>query len=244
LGVSYFLTSNYFDNQGDVKKSENKLHYRDVTGNLWLRWAVVDELELGLHPMFRYQYLTYETTSEPNSHFQEDESTEMSDIELDAQVRLFGNQWVAVSVDGLVKLPYFYDKNADLPAGDGQVDAEGRLLAATRFSLFTAGAEFGYRYRAEDPADVWLYAGEFGFSYSIVYGKLRLDAVSSLGNEEDDAEARDFLHGPDYALGKTSLTFGIKPTNHWFLDLTASHTVWGRNAAQGTTLMLATGLIF
>lgn len=241
LGVSYFLTSNYFDNHGDVEKNVDKLHYRDVSGHLWLRWAVLDSLELGLHPRFRYQYRTYETP-EPDSEFQEDTSTEMGDLDLDAQWRIFGNQWVAIAVDGLVKLPYFYDEDAELPPGDGQLDAEGRLLAATRFSLFNAGLDFGYRYRDEDPADLWVYGGEFGFAYSIVYGKLRVEGASSAGNAADDAELRDFLHGPDYALGTTAITFGIKPSNHWRLDLTASHTVWGRNAAQGTTLMLATGV--
>jgi len=236
LGVSYFVTSNYRNDDGEVKRGEGDLFYRDVGGHFWLRWSVLDAVDLGLYGNLRNQYR--------DSDFNEDSSFEMGDLEFDTRVRLVGGTRAALAVSALVKLPWFYDADADLPPGDGQIDAEGRLWGAVKFSLFTAGMDGGYRYRAGEPADVYVYGGELGFGWKIVYGKARVEGEASVGNAEDDAETRDFLKGPDYAMLRTNIMFGVRINNHWSLDVTGIYTAYGRNVAHGMTYMLATNILY
>jgi hypothetical protein len=235
LGVSYFVTSNYLDDDGD-KQVLNDAHYREIGGHLAVRSAVLDRIELGLAIHVLNQFLT--------DNFDEYNETALGDMELDTVVRIVGNHRAALSVSAMAKIPMFYDETEPLPPGDGQVDLEGRVLASVKISLFTIGGDFGYRYRDAAPADLYVYGGEIGFAYSIVYGAFRLDGYSSARNEDDNAEARYWQQGPDYDAGFTKALFGIKAGNHWSFDLTGIYTVYGRNIAEGMRYMLATNVAF
>lgn len=234
LGVSYFTTSSYFDDDGGQQKVDG-MFYRDIGGHLEFRWAVLDRLELGIKAHLRHQYLT--------DDFVDDTETGIGDVEADTVLRLVGGTRAALGVSAAVKAPFFYDETKNLPSGDGQVDVEGRVLGAVKFSMFTIGADGGYRYRADFPADQLVYGGEVGFAYKIVYGVARLDVYSSMGNEDDNDQFRgDWMHGPDYDVGLAAITVGLKASNHWSVDLTASTVAWGRNHAAGTTLILGSNV--
>jgi len=241
-GVFYFLTSQWRDDNGDLHTSQNQLHYQDIGADVAMRWAPFDSWELGVHSRYRHQF---ETFKDPETgKFTDETSDAVGDVDLDTMWRFVGGERGAAAVSALVKLPYLYDKDQTLPAGDGQLDAEARLLGALRFSLFTGGVDFGYRYRDGDPADQWVYGVDLGFTYSMVYGRFRLDGRASAKNEAEDAEQVEFMYGPDYAIGTTAITFGLQATNHLGVDFTAAFTAYGRNIAQGTTLLLAANLAF
>jgi hypothetical protein len=242
LGVSYCVLSQYRDDDGVIVNSPNNLFYRDIGGHLWLRFGVFEAMEVGAYQRFRGQYLS---VNDPiTDKIDEATSNKFGDLDLDVKARLVGGPRWAVSVDGLVKLPYFYDKKDDLPPGDGQLDVEGRVLAAMKFSLFTGGIDGGYRFRAGEPADLWLYGAELGFNFNIVYGRARLDGYASARNQDRNAKQYDFMHGPDYALGQAMITFGVLPTNWFGIDFTATYPIYGRNVAQGLTYMLASSITF
>ncbi len=235
FGVSYFVTSNYLDDDGDRRQLPDTF-YREIAGHLELRWALLGRLELGFATHVQNQYLT--------DNFDDYNRTNLGDVEFDVLLRLLGGTRAALGVSVKGKFPFFYDESDDLPPGDGQIDVEGRVLAGLKFSLFTAAGDFGYRFRAEDPADQYVYGVEIGFAHSIVYGLLRLDGYASLGNEEKDAELRYWQHGPDYDAGYVNVKCGVKISNHWSVDLTTSYSAYGRNIAQGTTLILGTNVVF
>ena len=233
LGLSYYVTSNYLDGEGD-RHHLHEAFYREIGGHLTLRWAVLDKVELGFAAHVINQYI--------NDKFDEENETALGDVELDTLWRIIGGHRAALGVSAKVKLPYFYDETKPLPPGDGQLDLEGRVLGGVKISLFTVGVDVGYRYRDEDPADLYVCGAEIGFAYNIVYGTLRLDGHSSVGNEADDAQTVYWQRGPDYDAGYTHIQVGIKAGNHWSFDFTAIYPAYGRNISQGTMLLLGTNV--
>ena len=231
LGARYFNSYHYFNEDGHVTRGSSNLYYRDITGFVRLNAGVTDNFEFSLYVPGRWQYLS--------NDFDETTSYAMGDTEVQGTIKFVGGNRGALALTGLAKLPFFYDRDAELPAGDGQVDLESRLLAAARASFFTFDIFGGYRYRFDDPADVWRYGGGVGFSYSIVFGSVGLDGYASARNQDDDAKPRDFLHGPDYALGMLNIELGVEFTENLGLSLLSQYTAYGRNAAYGGAYTLS-----
>jgi hypothetical protein len=255
FGISYSLLSQYRNDDGRILNSPNDLLYQDVEEHLMVRGGVMDALDIFIDATAREQTLrqinvpnTYTSLNNGQEyrgvHDVNENSAAMGDLDLGVKGRMVGNDRAAFSAQGLVKLPYFYNVHHALPPGDGQVDIEGRLLGAVKVSLFTLGADAGFRYRAGGPADLVVYGAEAGFNYSIVYARVRLDGYVGLHNQAKNAAQHDFLHGPDYDLGDTLVTIGIQATNFLSLDLTGSYTAYGRNVANGAAYMLGINLLF
>ena len=231
LGVRYFNSYHYFDNEGTVTRGESNLLYRDITPFLGIDVGVTDNFELNAFLPFRYQYVS--------DDFDETTTYALGDFSAEGTFKFVGGNRGAMAVTLLAKLPMFYDPEEDLPPGDGQIDLESRLLAAVRASFFTFSINGGYRYRFEDPSDVWRYGGSIGFNYSIVSGAVGLDGYASAKNQEDDAEWRDFTTGPDYALGLATLDLGVMFTENLGMMFLAQYTAYGRNAAYGGAYTLS-----
>lgn len=231
FGAKYFNSFHIIDDEGAVTRGPSNLNYRDLAGIANMRIGVTDNFELGILVPARYQYLS--------NDFDETTSYALGDINVDTIFKVAGGSRAALALAGGVKLPFFYRSDADLPPGDGQLDAEARLLSAVRFSFFTIDLGGGYRYRDGDPADVWLYQGRLGFVYSIVFGGVGLVGEASARNGGEHAEWNDYYHGPDYALGRVDTEIGVMFTDHLGASLTTQYTAYGRNVAYGTAYLLS-----
>jgi hypothetical protein len=231
FGAQYFNAYHTFNENGHVTRGGANLYYRDITGFVSLDAGVTDNFEFHLLLPGRWQYLS--------NDFDEHTSFAISDLTAEGTVKLAGGQRAAIAVTLLGKFPMFYDRNATLPAGDGQIDLESRLLTAARASFFTFNLFGGYRVRFGEPADIWRYGGSINFNYSIVFGGVGLDGYASARNQEKDAVARDFMHGPDYALGLLTIELGLQFTQNLGAALLSQYTAYGRNAAYGGAYTLS-----
>jgi len=112
----------------------------------------------------------------------------VGDVDVGFRYR-FAAQPAVFSVQGLVKLPWAYNKDDDLPLGNGQMDVEIRFLVGKSFHPLPmyAGVELGYRYRADAPSDEWKYLIEIGGNVTKnLYLRTKLDGTESVKNADKD----------------------------------------------------------
>ncbi|HPQ69581.1 MAG TPA: hypothetical protein PKW95_10675 [bacterium] len=232
FGVHYFTSTQFRDDDGKLQTYFNDMYYRDVAGFGELAVGVTETIELDVNLIMGWQHLTGDDGLDETNWA-------LRDINLGVQWMALGGNRAALSLAGGMKLPFFYDKGKDLPAGDGQIDFDGRLLAAVRFSLFTAGIDGGYRLRLDDPANVWIYGAEVNFAYSIVFGGARLNGETAAGEADDEAEWNFFYQGPEYDRLTGNLNLGVFFAQHWALEFQTLVPISGRNVASGPTYRLA-----
>lgn len=231
FGVHYFTSTQFRDDDGKLQDYDADIYYRDIAGLVELAVGVTETVELDVNLMMGWQHLTGDKIDETN--------WALRDVNFGVQWEALGGNRAALSVAGGIKLPFFYDPGKDLPAGDGQFDFEGRLLGAVRFSLFTLGAGGGYRLRAGDPVDVWLYGAEINFTYNVVFGGVRLNGETATAKANDDAEWKFFYQGPEYDRLTTDVHLGVFFTQHLALEFLTLIPVAGRNIASGPIYRLA-----
>ncbi len=163
----------------------------------------------------------------------------IADIEIGLKHKLAEGNYGVLSHQALLKLPGLYDKNCGLPLGNGQFDAEYRVLyGLSLWRLFPgyANLEAGYRYRAEAPADEFRYLVEIGADItSRFYARVKLDAIVSMNNADKVA---DQSGNPttifQYDLQKLDTALGYKLTDTWGLELGYTPTLYAKNTADGT----------
>lgn len=147
-----------------------------------------------------------------------------------------------VSTQYLVKLPFFYDEDDALPLGNGQIDAEIRVLYGTSLgSRGYFGFEIAYRARFEEPADEFRYLLEYGFNATDrLYFRTKLDGIHSLSNSDSGGNtAANPALNLEFDLGRVELTAGWKLHENWFTEFTATPAIYGDNTIRGTNYQLA-----
>ena len=166
----------------------------------------------------------------------------IGDVDIGLKYNISDGPFV-VSVQGLVKAPFFYSENADLPLGNGQLDFEGRVLVGRSLGkLGYFGVEAGYRYRAEEPVDEFRYLIEYGFDLSDkVYARAKLDGIAAVGsaNVIDTANPLNPSLPLEFDLGRLETTAGYKFDDTFALEFTAAQNVYGDNTLRGTTFQFA-----
>lgn len=163
-------------------------------------------------------------------------------------------QWQAqpfvLSTSFLVKLPFLYDEDDELPRGNGQEDYELRVLIGKSLNQYGyLGFEAGYRLRTDTPSDEYRYLIEYGISVNDnLYLRTKLDGVKSANNadrisadEGDNSTSTGNLSiTPEFDLGKLELTagwnFGTKASRAnggWGVEFTYNHDLYGDTTLQG-----------
>jgi hypothetical protein len=159
-------------------------------------------------------------------------------------------QWIAepfvLSTSLLVKLPYFYDENDDLPRGNGQEDVEARVLfGKSLYPYGYLGVELGYRARFEAPSDEYRYLIEYGYSFNEnAYFRTKLDGIQAVGNadalEPDTDGVVNLLFLPQFDLGTLEVTLGWnfgsdrpREQGRWGVEITYNNNIFGDNIIRG-----------
>lgn len=163
-----------------------------------------------------------------------------SDVELGFRKRLIDGPTV-VSASFLVKLPYLYDEDDELPRGNGQTDYEARLsLGRSLYPYGYVGVEAGYRLRDEDPSDEYRYLVEYGISFgNNLYFRTKLDGTESVNNGETISDGSNLSATNEFDLGKFEFTVGWafdkRPgsDSKWGIEATYNDDVYGDNTLNG-----------
>lgn len=171
-----------------------------------------------------------------------DRSTGVGDIDLGLRYLLVQEGPMVLSTAWLFKAPYAYSSAAALPPGNGQVDVEGRLLFGYGLGSYGYfGAELGYRYRAEAPADEFRYLLEYGFDATeSLYLRAKYDGIVGQGNSTGlgVAAANPNLN-LEFDLTKLEVTAGWRLTQSSAAEVSVTRNITGENTLRGSNYSLA-----
>lgn len=161
FAVNYYTADENFDADGDRRDFPENGDFSDVNVSLYLEYGLSQNLTLISN--LTYKYLQYEDNAIDSKTYGP------GDMELAARYCLWRSAGSAFSAQWLVKIPEAYDESKRVPLGNGQYDAEIRLLFGQSLHPFIPGyfnIEGGYRFRCEEPADEFRYLVELGMDFT------------------------------------------------------------------------------
>lgn len=167
-------------------------------------------------------------------------TTGISDIEIGFKHKLAEGPKGIFSHQAMFKIPGAYDKDSILPLGNGQVDAEYRILYGLSLSQWLPGYanfEAGYRYRADAPSDEFRYLAEVGTDITEkFYARVKLDGILSMKNADSTATITgNPTTVPQFDLQKLDTALGYKLTDAWGVEFGYTPTLYAKDTAKGTT---------
>ena len=236
VAANYYYADEEYNADGDSRPMAFNGEFTDSNLNYYTEYGILDELTVMASVYYKMieredDYYKYETNG-------------MGDVDLGARYRLHSSDIGIFSLQGLVKIPEFYDEDDALPLGNGQYDYELRLLYGRSLWPMIPGymnLEAGYRWRAKAPSDEFRYLVEIGSELGQnFYARAKLDALVSMDNA--DTVTHDFGNPTstlEYDLAKLDLTLGYHITTEWGLELGCTPALWGENTAKGATWTLA-----
>ena len=236
IAANYYYADEEFDDGGSSRSMAWNGEFHDINLNYYVEYGVFDELTV-------IASLCAKNLKREDDYFKY-ENGGMGDVDLGARYLLHSGDIGVFSIQGLIKIPEYYNKNNDLPLGNGQYDYEARLLYGRSLWPMIPGymnLEAAYRYRAKQPSDEFRYLVEVGSNLGEnFYARAKLDAIIGLGNGDDLTD--DFGNPTstlEYDLAKLDLVLGYQVTQKWGLELGYTPALWGENTAKGATWTLA-----
>lgn len=215
-----------------------KPNFTDTNLGNYIEYGLADTISLINSIYYKQIRNTYDSAA--TSTITTTTTSGIADIEIGLKQKLAEGSYGILSHQAVAKIPGPYDKNGELPLGNGQFDAEYRLLyGLSLWRLFPGYANFevGYRYRAEAPSDEFRYLAEIGVNITKqLYARVKLDGITSLNNADN---VSDKSGNPttiyQFDLQKLDTALGYKLTDTWGLELGYTPTLYGKNTAEGTS---------
>lgn len=234
--ANYYVSKDTFTSSASRIDTPNNGKFTDYNLSNYVEYGLRDDLTL-------INSLTYKwLENEDNSTLTKGHG--IGDIDLGLRYKLLDSEKIGiVSSQLLVKIPGFYHKSDALPLGNGQYDAELRILYGRSLWPLLPGyanLEIGYRWRADDPADEYRYLVELGFDLTQkLYARAKLDGTISADNGTKLDTSGNPTSTNNYDLGKLDLTIGYQVSPAWGLEGSYTPAVYGQNTAAGATYSLA-----
>ena len=188
VGIASTATRHWHDFDGKRQRIPDGGRYEETYLSTYVAMGIERNLELSLSLLAKHARL--------DDDLEDSRTRGLGDIGVGLKLGL-GGTTVVRSVQVRFDIPTFYDDEEVPPLGDGQLDVDLRgLLGASLWSLGIpgyVGAEAGYRHRAEDPGDGWVYMLEAGVSIFEDAGvRLKLDGQHALELPRDASRAELF----------------------------------------------------
>jgi hypothetical protein len=235
LGFNFYYAGKNFDPDGGKVGMDFNGIYRDYNVNNYIEYGLTDDLTIISSMVYK--------RIDKDDIYRELTTWGVGDIDVSARYKLVEGIWGILSSQALLKIPSAYDKNDQLPLGNGQFDYEGKLLYGRSLYPYIPGyfnLELGYRFRAGDPSDEFRYLVEFGADITrSLYGRMKLDGIYSIDNGNKYAYDGNPTTTNNFDLGKLEVTAGYKITPAWGVELTFTPSLYGQNTAAGTNYSLA-----
>jgi hypothetical protein len=236
LAFNYYFANETFDKGGNRGATPNSGKFTDYNVSNYFEFGLTNDLTI-------INALTYKWLENSNDQGRT-RGDGFGDVDLGVRYKLLDHEKIGIiSTQALVKIPGAYGKNDPLPLGNGQVDAEFRLLyGRSLYPLIPgyANIEFGYRWRDGDPSDEVRYLIEFGVDITQkLYTRVKLDGIFSMDNGLKLDSSGNPTSTNNYDLGKLDLTLGYKIAPSWGVEASYVPALYGQNTAAGTTYSLA-----
>ncbi|MBU0994887.1 MAG: hypothetical protein KJ737_20540 [Proteobacteria bacterium] len=236
LAGNYYFSDKDFNSGGDSQSVKDNGEFTEYSLNYYGEYGILDTLTL-------FGSLYYKDI-ERDDDYMNYKTNGVGDVDLGLRFQLYSGKPGVFSLQGLIKIPAFYDDNDEMPLGNGQYDYELRLMYGRSLWPVIPGymnIEAGYRIRDEDPSDEFRYLVEIGSDLGKkCYARAKLDALVSMENADNQT---DEFGNPtstlEYDLAKLDMTLGFKITPALGLELGYTPALWGKNTAKGTTWTFA-----
>lgn len=242
VAFNYYYADHSFD--ADDNKGATPLNGKFTDHNVsnYLDFGLTDDITL--INAISFKWLENETDlTAPGSGRMETRGHGLGDVDLGVRYKILDRPAGIVSTQLLMKIPGPYGRNDPLPLGNGQFDAEARLLYGR--SLYPtipgyANLEIGYRFRADAPSDELRYLVEFGVDITrTLYARAKLDGILSMNNGSASDGSGNPTTTNNFDLGKLDLTVGYKITPSLGAEISYVPELYGRNTAAGATYSVA-----
>lgn len=236
IAVNYYHADENFDRSGDKASFGNNGDFRDINLSYYMEYGLTRRS--AIIGSFYYKDIKLE------DDLMLAKSRGIGDIDLALKFKIIEGDGGVLSTQWLVKIPGAYDKEAEIPIGNGQYDIEVRLLYGRSLWRYLPGylnAEVAYRWRFEGFSDEFRYLAEFGMNLTKkFYSRIKLDGIKSMVNNE---KITGSLVNPtarnDFDLGKLDIALGYSLNPSWGIEVQYVPSIYGNNTAAGTNYALA-----
>lgn len=236
LAINYYYSHESFNSTGSRKGTPDNGKFTDYNISNYFEYGLLDNLTV-------INSLTYKWLENDNDQSRS-KGYGLGDVDLGLRYKLSDSERIGIfSTQLLVKIPGTYDRNDPLPLGNGQFDAEIRLLYGRSLYQWIPGyanVEIGYRWRAGDPSDEIRYLVEFGVDVTrYFYARAKLDGIFSLDNGKKTDGSGNPTATNNFDLGKLDIAFGYKITPAWGVEASYRPDIYGQNTSAGANYSLA-----
>ena len=236
LAGNYYFADKEFDTDGDSQSMTDNGEFTEYNLNYYGEYGILNTLTV--FGSFYYKDI------ERDDDYWNYQTNGVGDVDLGLRYQFYSGKPGVFSLQGLVKIPAFYDEDDAMPLGNGQYDYELRLMYGRSLWPVIPGymnLEVGYRWRDEEPSDEFRYLVEIGSDLGKkFYTRAKLDALVSMDNTDNQT---DEFGNPtstlEYDLAKLEMTLGFRLTSTLGLELGCTPALWGENTAKGTTWTIA-----
>jgi hypothetical protein len=240
LSVNAYDSDEQFDTGGNPEEYEHNGRFEDRNAGLYLEYGLRDDISIVFSGSYKFLEKKDDSTQKKFNGFSD------MDIALKYRLMKFGSG--VLSVQGLVKCPEAYDENEVLLPGNGQYDAEIRIMFGQSLYPFVPGyvnIEGAYRYRDEEPSDEMRFLGEFGVDFlRVFYARFKAESIAGMDNADSNYDSMNPNLSLDYDLFKLSMALGCRLTDMWGVELETIRETSGKNVSKGTTYSAAVTCLF
>ncbi len=235
ISFNYYFANKDYNKNGEVVDFANNGSFSD--------YHISNYIEYGLYDNLTLINSIYLKKLRKNDYTIEHKTSGIGDIDIGAKMQIMKIAEGILSAQILTKIPWAYEKDNELPPGNGQFDFEMRLLYGHSLYPVLPGYcnfEVGYRWRLQEPSDEIRYLIEFGMDITKnIYGRIKLDGIFNADNGKGVDSSGNPTATNNYDIGKLDAVVGYKINKSWGVEAGFTPSIYGKNTAKGINYTVA-----